>query len=427
MQELDLFKSITRTDRQEISRKTWIKNKCCGTIVACTGFGKTRVALNSIQCIINKYPKFNVLVVVPTETLKVQWSKELDSRGLSLNCDVQIVNTVAKHKYKTNILVIDEIHRTGSSEFSKIFENVDYKYILGLTATFERLDGKEKLINKYCPVIDTISTEEALFNGWVSKYNEYEIIINVPDIDVYKGYNKEFVEHFEFFNYDFNLVMSLVGPTGYINRIKLRDERLTASASKAEKTEMLKLITMHAAGFSRVLQKRKSFINNHPKKLEIVNKIINARKNSKIITFSNNVKMAEAISYGEVYTGKTSKKKGRTTIEEFNNKPIGILNTVKKADEGLDIHGLSVAIVLGLDSSKIKATQRRGRAIRFEPGKTAEIFNIIINGTVELEWFKNSHIDSKFIVIDENNLEKVLKYEDYKEYQKPTQRFNFRY
>lgn len=427
MQELDLFKSITRTDRQEISRKTWIKNKCCGTIVACTGFGKTRVALNSIQCIINKYPKFNVLVVVPTETLKVQWSKELDSRGLSLNCNVQIVNTVAKHKYKANILVIDEIHRTGSSEFSKIFENVDYKYILGLTATFERLDGKEKLINKYCPVIDTISTEEALFNGWVSKYNEYEIIINVPDIDVYKGYNKEFVEHFEFFNYDFNLVMSLVGPTGYINRIKLRDERLTASASKAEKTEMLKLITMHAAGFSRVLQKRKSFINNHPKKLEIVNKIINARKNSKIITFSNNVKMAEAISYGEVYTGKTSKKKGRTTIEEFNNKPIGILNTVKKADEGLDIHGLSVAIVLGLDSSKIKATQRRGRAIRFEPGKTAEIFNIIINGTVELEWFKNSHIDSKFIVIDENNLEKVLKYEDYKEYQKPTQRFNFRY
>ena len=88
---------------------------------------------------------------------------------------------------------------------------------------------------------------------------------------------------------------------------------------------------------------------------------------------------------------------------------------------------MSVAIVLGLDSSKIKATQRRGRAIRFEPGKTAEIFNIIINGTVELEWFKNSHIDSKFIVIDENNLEKVLKYEDYKEYQKPTQRFNFRY
>ena len=126
MQELDLFKSITRTDRQEISRKTWIKNKCCGTIVACTGFGKTRVALNSIQCIINKYPKFNVLVVVPTETLKVQWSKELDSRGLSLNCNVQIVNTVAKHKYKANILVIDEIHRTGSSEFSKIFENDDF-------------------------------------------------------------------------------------------------------------------------------------------------------------------------------------------------------------------------------------------------------------------------------------------------------------
>ena len=137
--------------------------------------------------------------------------------------------------------------------------------------------------------------------------------------------------------------------------------------------------------------------------------------------------MAEAISLGEVYTGKTSKKKGRTTIEEFNNKSTGILNTCMKVNEGLDVKGLSVAIILGLDSSKIKATQRRGRAIRFEPGKTAEIFNIIINKTVELEWFKNSHNGDKFIVIDELNLDKVLNHEDYNQYQKQLQKFTFRY
>lgn len=220
--------------------------------------------------------------------------------------------------------------------------------------------------------------------------------------------------------------MSMIGPKGYINRIALRDERCP-NGSKEEKSQMLCNITYHATGFMRVIQKRKAFINNHPKKLEIANAIIEARKNCKIITFSNNVKMAEAIKYGETYTGKVSKKKGRTTIEEFNTKPTGVLNTCKKADEGLDIAGLSVAIILGLDSSKIKAVQRRGRAIRFEPNKTAEVFNIIINNTVEVEWFKNSHSGEKVIIIDEENLRKILNNEDYKKYQKPLPKFSFRY
>ena len=125
----------------------------------------------------------------------------------------------------------------------------------------------------------------------------------------------------------------------------------------------------------RAMQQRKVFINNHPKKIEIAREIINARPNSKIITFSNNIKMAESIGIGETFSGKTSKKKGRTTMEEFNLKPIGVLNSVKKVIEGLDVKGLSVAINLGLDSSEIKAVQKLGRVIRFEEGKEAEMFN----------------------------------------------------
>ena len=40
---------MTRDERQEIARVKWIKNKCKGTIEACTGFGKTRVAINCIN------------------------------------------------------------------------------------------------------------------------------------------------------------------------------------------------------------------------------------------------------------------------------------------------------------------------------------------------------------------------------------------
>lgn len=226
--------------------------------------------------------------------------------------------------------------------------------------------------------------------------------------------------------------MKMIGKNGYKSRLLLRDKLAGDRATSSIKSEVLKNITYHAIGFMRVLQKRKAFINNHPAKIALTNKIIEARKDHKIITFSNNVKMAEKISYGDVYTGKTSKKRSATILDDFNDASFGVLNTVKKANEGLDVRGLSIAIILGTDSSKINAIQRRGRAIRFSPGKHAEIFNLIINGTVENEWFNkshettNSHYDP-YITIDENNLDKVLKGEDYSTYKKPIQKINFRF
>jgi len=423
---LDLFKPLTRDQRQEMGRQAWIKNKCVGTLCYPTGVGKTRTAFNCLESVLKKYDKFRVLIVVPTDTLKNQWQTQIDERGLQFNCEVQIINTVIKHNWTCNILVMDEIHRFASTDFSKIFEKVKYKYVLGLTATFERLDGKEVLIAKYCPVVDTITTEEALFNGWISKFTEYRVLIDVDNIDEYKELNRQFQQHFEFFNYDFGLAMKMVGKDGYKYKIALRD-KLCNTEDKATRSNILKNITYHAMGFMQVIQKRKTFINNHPKKLEIARKIIEARKDKKIITFSNNTKMAEAIGIGEVYTGKDSKKKSRTTIEDFNKKSSGVINSCAKLNEGADLAGLSVAIILGLDSSKTKATQRRGRAIRFEHGKEAEIFNIIINNTVENEWFLSSHKGENFVTIDETNLYKVLAKEEFEEYKKPIQKLSYRF
>lgn len=421
-----LFKS--RDERQEEARVKWIKNKCKGSIVACTGFGKTRVAINCINSIINHYSSMKFLVVVPTDNLKIQWEQCIDNNGLSLNGKVVIVNTAIKNQYTTDILVIDEAHRVNSKTFRDIFNTIKYKYILGLTATYERLDGLHKeVMEKYCPVIDTINLEEALFNGWVSQFKEYQVLISVNDIDVYNEYNKEFQQHFEFFNYDFNLAMSLIGPKGFINRAKLRDERCPHGTNE-ERKAVFRSITYHATGFMRVLQKRKSFINNHPKKIEIARKIIEARGNSKIITFSNNIKMAESIGMGgQVYTGRDNKKKARANLSEFNEATTGLIHSVNKLIEGADVKGLSVGIILGLDSSETKAVQKRGRCIRFEEGKTAELFNIVIEGTIESKWFSNSHKNSVYTTIDEQGLQDVLNGREPKPYVKPIKDFQFRF
>ena len=70
-------------------------------------------------------------------------------------------------------------------------------------------------------------------------------------------------------------------------------------------------------------------------------------------------------------------------LEKFNSETCAVLNSSKAVDVGVDVQGLSVGIILSTDSSKIRKGQRIGRSIRFEPGKTAEIFTLIIRGTQE--------------------------------------------
>lgn len=419
-----MFAPVTRDERQDESMKKWLQSKGKGTIVACTGYGKTRVAINCIERVLTKYPNMKVLVVVPTDTLQKQWKGILDSKGLSLNVNVQIINTTAKNGYICDMLIIDEIHRVGADTFKEVFNTVRYKLILGLTATIERLDGKHTIIEEHCPVIDNIPIELAKASGWVSDFVEYQVIISPDDIDLYRQYNKEFTEHFGYFNYDFGLVQSMLGPNGFINRAKYRDE---ICQDESKRKEVFKAITYHSTGAMRALQSRKKFIYNHPQKLEVARKIIEARSDKKIITFSANVKMAESVGVGYVYTGKEGKKKNRMTVEEFSKLEKGVLNSCQLANEGFDCANLSVGIVMGLDSSPTKSIQRTGRVIRKEGSKFAEMFTLVLENTVECEWFRKSHPNGNYVTIDVENLEKVLRGEPYEPYKKKLQNFTYRF
>ena len=140
--------------------------------------------------------------------------------------------------------------------------------------------------------------------------------------------------------------------------------------------------------------------------------------------------MAESLDNKQfVYTGKLSKTKSRVMMEDFVSGKINRLHSCAKLNEGLNVPDISVAIILGTDSSEIKAVQRRGRAIRrTNDSKQAEIFNIIIKGSQEEKWFQTSHKkDQSYITIDEKGLEKVLNREQPEIYKKKTTEFMFRF
>lgn len=385
---------MDRTTRQKLCLKRWIEAGGKATIVAATGFGKTRVGLNLIEAFVKRNDQCSCLVVVPTQILKDQWIDQLEERGLIDNARVEIINTTIKSDWITDLLVLDECHRYVSSQMRKVFECVNYKNILCLTGTLERLDGKEELIKFYAPVCDRITIEEAESNGWVAPHKEYLVLLDV-DLTDYNKWTREFNQCFAYFDWKFDVAMNCA-----VNKIYARQYAKKLGLDWSQ-------VMGVAQKWNRSMRARKDFIYNHPKKIEIAQKILSARINTKALTFSATIKQAESIGIGYTVHSKQKKKENTAIIEEFNSKEYGVLNTSKACDEGLDIQGVNLEIILHTDSSKIRKSQRLGRGVRYEEGKISEIFTLVLRNTQEVAWFNNSNT-SKVITINEEQLDRVL-------------------
>lgn len=386
---------MTRTERQLSAIEKWIKAGGQNTIVAFTGFGKSRLATTLSTRFITKYPDVKIIIVVPTQVLKEQWETELIKCGIEKNHKVEIINTVIKYNWDCDLLIIDEAHRCGSIEFRKVFTCVNYNKLLCLTATVERLDGLEKVIEHYAPICDEVTLEEGLKNDWVAEYQEYKVLLDV-DLTEYKKINSEFLKHFSFFNYDLTLALRCVQfpPTQNTLANKLGVP--------------LNSVKAHTYSFMRLLRERKEWVMNHPQKIKIAKDIISYRQDKKILTFSSSIKLAKLLGSAHIIHSKIPKVKRKTILDDFKKQTSGVLSSVDALREGMDVPGVSTAILLGFNSSMLKKVQTVGRVIRKEEDKKAEVFTLVIKGTIEEQWFAKSSKNVSYLTIDENDLNNLL-------------------
>lgn len=336
---------MTRTERQNLGIDRWRDAGGHGSLVWSTGTGKTRAALMAIERVTSRNPDLVIRVIVPTKVLKDQWERNIEQQQWDLDLKVMVLNTAAKNPFNCDFLIIDELHKANSLIFRELFNQCHPSLILGLTATYERLDGFEKeVVDHYCPVCDTITVKEATENGWLSPYKEYKVLLNV-DLTEYNKANKEFIQHFSFFDFDFNLALSCV--------TNIFAQQKVAKMMNCQ----LKEVKAHAFAWNRALHFRKEFIANHPKKIEIAKKIIEARSDKKIITFNTSIEQCEKYGFGYIVHSKQSKKKNADILEEFSHCTSGVIHSSKLLIEGLDCPGLSVAIITGFNSSKTSKVQ----------------------------------------------------------------------
>lgn len=169
----------------------------------CTVTHNTVLALNCIS-----FLKKKTLIVVHKEFLLNQWKERIDeflpnSRiGLIKAKEIDVENkdivlaslqSLSMKNYDVSIfagfgfVIIDEVHRTGTEVFSKVFQKINFKYSLGLSATTTRQDGMSKVFLWYIGSIinrkvvekdDDVTIKFIKYYDGSDEYNDEVIMYN---------------------------------------------------------------------------------------------------------------------------------------------------------------------------------------------------------------------------------------------------------
>jgi len=373
---------LIRTARQHQIGDKWKANGAKGSLQAVTGFGKTNVAMLLIEDMNLRYPDRTTLVVVPTIVLKEQWEVEIKERKIK-HVEVLVINTAIKHLKIVNLLVLDELHRYAAETFKNVFKVIQYDFILGLTATLSRSDGKHELLKTFCPLIDTVSMAEARKNGWVSEYVVFALGITLPpeELAAYTRVNKKFGRYFGMFGHDFKKAMACLSDPNVRHQVALENNW--------EPRE----VHVNAIQFSRAMHERKKFVNEHHMKLWYGKQISDKFPKANMLVFAETTDFADqlAIMIGDKcapFHSKIKKKERTATLKSFKDRrtKLKILSTARALDEGFNVEGIDFAVICSGNSTARQAIQRIGRSIRFKEGKQAHIVNLYLKDTQDEKW-----------------------------------------
>lgn len=151
-------------------------------IVLPTAAGKSEIFLSDIEKEYVKNIVKRILIMVPTTRVKEDW-KERIKEIINYEIDVECYNSVFNFKnikgqdYYDYILV-DEAHHSQANNVKATIQYFKPKYLLGLTATDERLDNR-KLQEIFGEYEVTLSLKEAVEQGMVANIRAYRLESNI--------------------------------------------------------------------------------------------------------------------------------------------------------------------------------------------------------------------------------------------------------
>lgn len=441
----------------------WKKFGAKGTAEYATGFGKSTIAMLLIEKMLRnakkgKVFKFNnsVIIIVPTNSLKEQWERELEKRNY-YHVQVYVINTPAlRDGFNANcdLLVVDEIHLAAADKLRNVLINIKYVWILGLTATVNRSDGKDEIIRRVAPVFDTITQREAVVRGWITDFIEFNLSVAITrreaETQVTLGKTIQyFMSKFKDFNmmlacmqreHAINYARSInVDPKDVskwavqgMNAIRKRKDFLDTTEHKIDATvELIKEFNVKTITFSQATsfadavksklgEDCETYHSNRLKETRRVEKTKIFKTIRSATTFKTKltgdkefirmrrIKAGYKVIYYETLN-LSSSALNKLAIDKFLSNEIQTLAAAKALDQGFD----DPSVILGIDGSRtenpathVQKTGRIGRNYLLPDGKTAT--KIYVNLYIPDWCVPNSRDEQKLRACQEGNNSHII-------------------
>ena len=353
----------------------WHANNKRGVISLPTGAGKTFIAILLIAD--TQRP---TLVHVPTIDLMHQWYEVLkehfgqdvglygggqhEMQDLTVTTYQSAVMHAPHYGNRFGFAIFDECHHLPGDQYQYAAISSIAPFRLGLTATPDRVDGKESRLYALVGECCYEAKVQELSGKTLSPYRVVTIAVDMEDT--------ERIRYEE-------------ARRTYLNFLK--QERINMGASCGWNTFLWKSSQSEAgrAAFKAYLtQKQLSFASTA--KQEWVWKLIQRHRGDRILIFTQDNDTAYQLGtrfFLPVLTHQTKLKERNAFLNGFRDGTYSILVTSKALNEGVDVPEANVAIIVSGSGSVREHVQRLGRILRKREGKQAVLYELISKQTSE--------------------------------------------
>jgi len=429
-----------KLERQQIGVDKWFEVQK-GTLHYFTGVGKTFTAVLIMKRLFRLNLNHSIVILVPSEILQKQWNEVLNlnfNKKELYTVEVFTPNYIITNdiRIKTNTLIVDELHEFYSKEFVKTVnkEYIQYDTNLALTATYEDSKGRHADIEELYPIIDEITEEEAIREGYITPYVEFNLSVKLNDVEKsqYESYTKVISNNISKFGKNGlplavkclsggkhtngriyegkSFVYGWAAKNGWHKNLNLsnpRDEQINDLWNPSK-------VFGYAINLMNAIRKRKDLLYHCDSKATTCANIVFKFPNLKTIIFSQSTAFADKLNLtlnnrdpnsSVVYhsqlktvlapsptTGKLIKF-GKTRLKKqamaaIRNNVARILCTASSLDKGLDIPDLTLGITASGTSNFTQYKQRGGRLKRilFGEDKVALLINLYAENSKEEDW-----------------------------------------
>ncbi len=376
-EEVSLTARAERKPRpyQSEALKSWSDAQARGVVVLPTGAGKSHVALMAML-----QKQRSTLVVAPTLDLVRQWYELLRS---SFAIDVGVVGggehtllpiTVTtydsaylhmdKWGNRFGLVIFDEVHHLPSASYSLIARLSLAPFRLGLTATLERADGREQLLDELIgPTVYEKNINE-MSGEYLAEYETQTVVIHLSE-EERAEYEQERATYLQFIR---SQGIYMGSPQGFSDFIK-----------RAARTEV-------GRAALRAYRRQKGLAFAAEGKLEYLEHLLWRHREERALIFTQDNATAYDVSRRfllPVITHQTKVKERSAILKGLAEGKFTAVVTSKVLNEGVDVPTASIAVIMSGSGSVMEHVQRLGRVLRKQANKRAILYELVSADTNE--------------------------------------------